>query len=369
MNNIFNKNYFKLFLYIVLTFAAIYTVRLCLTGIAYTLANATDVIGDLRRLCKHIATVFAPVIIALVLYVLLESPLLSINRKIKNRRLACVLLFAAIALVPCTLMGITALQLYRNGISNISETVQLQFSSLYKYIDGLLTDLGLDKFLMPHINRFLRNFSLTSEAVNRLIHLISTSAINLALGTVMAFYLLIRENPFDTAKHTLHTILPPQAYRLLRILVDICREVLNGYVLGQLSDAVIMTVLIGIGLSIIKIPFAVFIGICAGFSNIIPYFGAIVGFGLTIAAGIISGSTVRTILGAAIMLALQQLDSAVIVPRIVGKRVEVGPFGVIAALSVGGRAFGLWGMVLSVPTVAVCKMLITRLYTEKQKSP
>ena len=116
---------------------------------------------------------------------------------------------------------------------------------------------------------------------------------------------------------------------------------------------------------IIGIPYGVVIGIFSGFSNLIPYFGAAVAFLLAVLSGLFSSEPMRAVYAAIAILLLQQLDSAVIVPRVVGSRVELHPVLVLLSLAVFGGFFGFWGLLFAVPLGALLKNFFFRLYEQK----
>ena len=143
-------------------------------------------------------------------------------------------------------------------------------------------------------------------------------------------------------------------------------RIFSGYISGQITDAVVMAALISVSFLMIGIDYPVIIGVISGFSNLIPYVGAIVAFILAVSVALIGGSPVKALYAAVVIILLQQLDSAVIVPRIVGKKVRLHPVLVILSLSVFGSLFGIWGMVFAVPTTALIKVMFKRLY-DRQK--
>lgn len=140
-----------------------------------------------------------------------------------------------------------------------------------------------------------------------------------------------------------------------------------GYLSGQLTDAVIMGSLFSAAFWVIGIPYGIGIGIFSGFSNLIPYFGAITAFCLAVLSGLFSTEPIRALYAAIVILLLQQLDSAVIVPKILGKKVELHPVLVLLSLSVFGGLFGFWGLVWAVPLGAMLKNLFFRIYARKQQ--
>ena len=90
-------------------------------------------------------------------------------------------------------------------------------------------------------------------------------------------------------------------------------------------------------------------------------------FFLAVSVALLGGSPIKAMYAAIVILLLQQLDSAVIVPKIVGNKVELHPVLVILSLSVFGSIFGIWGMVFAVPVTAIIKIILYRIY-RKQKN-
>lgn len=180
--------------------------------------------------------------------------------------------------------------------------------------------------------------------------------LNLLLGFVVAFYFLLdKERILGGAKAFFERLLPKKAYKVLKNAAFEAHSVFSGYIRGQLTDALIMSLLIASVLTILRVRFAVVIGVISGFSNIIPYFGAIVGFTLAVFSALLSGDGLKAVYAAVSIIALQQLDSCLIAPKIVGEKVELSPPAVIIALAAGGKLFGLWGMVFAVPVTGILK--------------
>ena len=143
-------------------------------------------------------------------------------------------------------------------------------------------------------------------------------------------------------------------------------SVFAGYLSGQIVDAAIMAVLFSGAFLVVGLPHAVFLGLLSGFSNLIPYFGAITAFILAVFSGLLSGSPVKALYASVLILLLQQVDSLFIVPKAVGKKVELHPVLVLLSLAVFGRWFGFWGLLFAVSLGALCKKFLFWLYERKK---
>lgn len=140
--------------------------------------------------------------------------------------------------------------------------------------------------------------------------------------------------------------------------VDSTNRIFFKFISGQLIDGIIIGILVTIGMSIIGVKYAVLLGFMIGLFNIIPYFGAIVAVAISILITIITGGVSQTLIMAIVVIILQQIDSNIINPKIIGNSLEISPLLVIFAVTVGGAYWGVLGMFLAVPVVAVLKIII-----------
>lgn len=130
------------------------------------------------------------------------------------------------------------------------------------------------------------------------------------------------------------------------------------FISGQLIDAIIIGILVTIAMNIIGVKYAILLGFIIGLFNVIPYFGAIIAVVISVIITIITGGLSQAILMAVVVIILQQIDSNIINPKILGDSLEISPLLVIFAVTVGGAYFGVLGMFLAVPVIAVLKIII-----------
>ena len=90
----------------------------------------------------------------------------------------------------------------------------------------------------------------------------------------------------------------------------------------------------------------------------IPYFGAIIACGIAAIITLITGGLSQTIWMLIIVIILQQIDANIINPKIVGKSLKISPLLVIFSVTVGGAFFGMFGMFIAVPVIAIIKILV-----------
>ena len=139
------------------------------------------------------------------------------------------------------------------------------------------------------------------------------------------------------------------------------------YIISVVIDGGVMGILAAVVMSILKVKYAVMLGLIIGVSNLIPYFGAIVSIFVTIVVTLITGGWVQALWVAVLLMVLQQIDGNLIGPRIMGNMLKARPLLIIFAVTLGGGLFGVWGMVLSVPVVMVLKMIMGDIIEAKEK--
>jgi predicted PurR-regulated permease PerM len=138
--------------------------------------------------------------------------------------------------------------------------------------------------------------------------------------------------------------------------------VLAGFIRGQLSVCAILALLYSIGLYFIGIDLAIAIGTLAGITFIIPYVGTIIGILLSVVMAFLKFHDIlHPLLCLGWFCLVQGMEGMVITPKVVGSTVGLHPLVAIVALLIGGQIFGLMGMLLAVPVVAVLQVFLRSL--------
>lgn len=144
------------------------------------------------------------------------------------------------------------------------------------------------------------------------------------------------------------------------------------YISGQIIDAIVVAIIMSVVLIIMKVKYAVLLGFLIGVFNLIPYFGAIIAVIVACIITIFTGGFVQAIWVAAVLIILQQIDANIINPKILREALKISKILIIFAVTVGGAYFGVLGMFLGVPAIAVIKMMLDDYIErneEKEKVP
>ena len=135
---------------------------------------------------------------------------------------------------------------------------------------------------------------------------------------------------------------------------------LRKYLLGLIIVAGILAVLNITGLYLLGVKYALILGLSAAALSVIPYIGNIVGGGFALFVTYASSSNTWVLLGVLILfVVIQFIEGNLITPKIMGNQLGINPLIVIIALLIGGYVWGITGMILSLPAVAIFKILLS----------
>ncbi len=144
------------------------------------------------------------------------------------------------------------------------------------------------------------------------------------------------------------------------------RMVVKGYVFGLLIETVIVAVLNCVALLLLGIDYAILFGVIAAILNLIPYIGILVGSLLPLLMAMITKQSAWYPVGVILTFsAIQFIDNNFIVPYIVASRVRINALVSIIAVIVGGMLWGISGMFLALPAIAILKVIFDRVESLK----
>jgi len=179
-----------------------------------------------------------------------------------------------------------------------------------------------------------------------------------ALTPVLTFYLL---RDWDGLKAMLADLLPRRRRDAVVGFASECDRMVARYLRGQVSVAIIIGVVTGVGLWLARFPYAGTLGLIVAIFSIVPYLGLLLSLIPAVFIALVSGSVGISLLKVAIVYGgTQLLEAAVISPRVVGESVGLHPVLVLLALSLGGFFFGFVGLLIGVPAAAIGKLLVIR---------
>ena len=192
-----------------------------------------------------------------------------------------------------------------------------------------------------------------------------TTSYNVLMGLVISIYIILDMKKLKrSARKVVYALSPKKKEQEVWETMKQCSHIFNGFLIGKMIDSLIIGILCLIAMSILKLPYALLLSLIVCITNMIPYFGPII--------GAIPGVMIYLFIDiryafifALMILILQQFDGLYLGPKILGDQTGIKPLWVILGITVGGAYFGVMGMFLGVPVVAVI-MYLLQLFLDKK---
>ncbi len=177
------------------------------------------------------------------------------------------------------------------------------------------------------------------------------------VALVFCLYILLdKERVVKGANSALDLFMPASAAASVRRAAHVANQAFSRFITGQCIEAVILGTLCAIGMGIFGMPYALAIGACVGLTALVPVFGAWLGGAIGFLM-ILTVDPMQAVWFIVFLIVLQQLETHLIYPNVVGASVGLPGIWVFSAVLVGGALFGVLGMFLGVPAVATIRTL------------
>ena len=225
----------------------------------------------------------------------------------------------------------------------INERIETALPNIFNYLTGIMSNL------IPVI------FSTGMAIVKGIISFI--------ISIMVSVYMISdHKNLFYQGKRLIYAILPYKPANTLRNVLRESGRIFTSFIFGKALDSLIIGIICFIAMVIFRFPYAVLISVVVGITNMIPYFGPYIG-GAVGFLFILIVSPFKALLFALLILVIQQFDGLYLGPKILGDKTGLKPLWVIFSITVGGSLFGVLGMFLGVPCVAVLGYILNQVVT------
>lgn len=354
------------------------------------IAGLTIVIFNFHALLSYISMIigaFSNIIFAAMLaYVIniimsrIENLLEKINhptiQKLK-RPLSLLLSIVVILLVFYTLIRLIVPEFVK-AMSVLTQVLPTYFNQLQSFLTDVFSGIPnlsasieaiqIDwKSLFSNVLSFAGNgIGSVIDTTFNLVSLITNSLFNFLLIFIFSLYLLLDKERFKRLYYRLIKIyLSKDQQNKLNQALSIIHQSFSSFIGGQCIEAVILGSLCTLGMIILRLPYAPMIGTLVGSINIIPIIGAYAGGAIGVFM-VFTVSPQQAIIFLIYLCILQQIESNLIYPRVVGNSVGLPGVFVLASVMVFGTLAGIPGMFLGIPIVASVYKL-SRLYIESKE--
>ena len=328
----------------------------------------TDVIGNFLNI---IAPFFFFIFIAYILYMpcrKFETLFRRSKAKFLKRRartfsiITVYLIIVAIIVILFSFILPVVWDSIVDFVSNIQsyyETAIDRYNNLPQ--DSILKSQQVNDFIdsIRHIDiREYFNFDRVMEYISGAISAV-TGIVDVFVAVIVSIYVLAERGKILTfVKRFAEAIFKERTYKNIDKYYKHSNEIFFKFIASQFLDAVVVGILVTIAMSIMGVRYAPLLGFFIGLFNMIPFVGAIIAVGVSAIITLITGGLSQAIWMLIVTIILQQIDANIINPKIVGKSLKISPILVLFAVTIGGAYFGILGMFLAVPVIAIIKILI-----------
>lgn len=349
-------------------------------------------IGIVAEALRQIVAVFSFVIYG-VIFAYLMSPIQKLVEKLIQRIFArsnmterglnklsrilgvLVSLLAFLAII----YGLLAMVL-PELISSISttfspENLQSYYEKITGWLNGVVRDTPLENWMRENdplrtlqewITKKMDIFSTIGSVLSGA-YGVGKVIFNMVIGLVVSVYLLIdKERYISLMKKFLVALFKPKWVDKLLEIGRFTNRSFGGFMVGKLIDSLIIGLISYLGMLILGLPYALISSTFVGISNIIPFFGPLIGI---VIGGvlILLQNPLQALYFLIFELILQQVDGNIIGPKILGGRMGISGFWVLFSITVFGSVFGFPGMLLGVPIFTVIYALCSEAINNSLK--
>lgn len=335
-----------------------------------------DSIAQITSWVKGLLGILAPfavgILISYILYIpckKIEEAYLRIKKvkfiKKKARPLSILTVYIMVAILIVILFNFIVPPMVRSVI-DLANNYTYYYETAIAKINELPEDSFWKTEVITRIMKEIQNIDL-KEIINvDVLTEYAQGAINVAtkvfdifVTVVVSIYVLnSRTEIVHFFSKLIGAIFNKNTHRSLGKYFNSTNQIFFHFLSSQFLDAIIVGILTSIAMSILGVKYSILLGFMIGLFNLIPYVGAIIAVVVSGIITIFTGGIGQAIWMLIIVTVIQQIDANVINPKIVGDSLKISPLLVILAVTVGGAYFGMIGMFLAVPIIAVIKVII-----------
>ena len=351
------------------TFKEIFIFILSLLAILFVIIHIDDFIEMINKIIQ----VIQPFILGGCIAFVLNIPYLFFLKVFNNKYLSLICTLLIIALFIGLFLRILIPQVIDNlfVLMNHFDTYK---ESTIDLIEKLFNDFGLSNDLVDNVvssiysisNQFMNILNNLIPKIFNLFSNIATYITKLLFSILIAIYLLLsKEHLFKQVNRILNVLFSKDKINKIMDTTLLIYNTFKNFINSQIIESFIIGFLCYIGCLILKIQYASIVSIVIGITNVVPVFGAIVG---TMISTLLIAFT-NPLQGVVFLIfgvCLQQFESNLIYPHVVGNSVGLPPLLVLFAVTIGGGLFGFSGMLFGLPIFSIIYEILKQKFLRKE---
>lgn len=322
------------------------------------------VIYYLYALRGTLLTIFFPFVVSLGAAYLLNPLLEFLCSRLRISRTLGIIFIYGVILLLVYLLFINTLPALAQELQKIIARVPFYTSQVQLYLEGMQSDYS--RFNIPGALRQVidGNIQELQDSLVDLLEALTHQALNffshivlLVLIPLLVFYML---KDLDSIKAAFFSALPYRYRGRVRKMGEEVDKTLGAYIRGQLLISLLVGTMVYLGLTFLGVEFALVLAVINGITNIVPYFGPVIGAVPVLLLSLLD-SPLLSLKVLLMLVVVQQVESHLLAPQILGRSLGIHPLLVILALLAGGSLAGFAGLILAVPAAAVARVMVKHL--------
>lgn len=312
----------------------------------------------------RVRSIIPPFVVGLILAYLLSPMTVWLEKKGLTRPGAVAVIFIWIIALSSLVLFLFLPKLYLE-LGKLTSVLPQKIQAISKYIDytkARYSQAGLPSEVSKLIEDQIQEGQVfligwLESLIHNLPALIASLGL-LTLSPFIAIYFMLDWKRISTG--VLEAVPHKVRGQWHKLLLEV-DYIIQRYIQGNIIDSVLVGLLIGLGVKLIGMDYALIIGIICGITNLIPYFGPILGGipSVLLALAISPFMALKVVL---VIFVVQQIDGNIIHPKLMSGKVGLHPLWVVFALLAGGELGGILGMFLAIPVAAIIRIIIRDFY-------
>lgn len=343
--------------------AVLYLVLTTAIASGITIYSSASTVTSLLRTAT--SGLFLPLLLAMIVAFLLDPLVNFLENRGLNRTLGIFIIYLLLSAASLFLMLVIGLPNWRGMILALKADVPRYISFAITYVENFLA-LAQQHFpFITHYNleNHLRDFSQTIIGLV----LMQTPRSAIRIGSLLVLVPLFSFFFLRDSRRIMRALISLTPNRYFEMVLDIYAHIsyqLSNFIRGRVIEAIIVGLVVWVGLSLTDIRYAPILGLVAGISNLVPYVGPIFGMlpGIIIALVDLGvGPQFWWILCVYILIAQVIVDNMILIPIMISKVSNLHPLWVILAIIMGGKLYGVLGMIIGVPIASIINIIILEI--------
>lgn len=249
------------------------------------------------------------------------------------------------------------------GVRRQTEQLFSSYPEIIDYINHM--EMDWPKILQDML-QFLKNGagSMLNSTFSAAVSIVSGVS-SFLIGFIFAIYILLQKETLGRhAKKLLEAFAPERVVSRAVEIAVLTERTFSSFLAGQCLEAVILGIMFWITMTVLRLPYALLIGVLIAFTALIPIFGAFVGLGVGVFL-MLMVNPVDALIFTITFFVLQQIEGNLIYPYVVGNSVGLPSIWVLVAVTVGGSLMGIVGMIIFIPLCSVLYALLRDSVNER----